>query len=688
MFQRFTVVMEYQQKPVLPPPLIAFCHFYSLIKYCFRKAKGLQKVRDNGLKLFLEKDEMNRLYDFEEECVEGFFQEQNMILLQSTEERIKNTDEKVENMSQKIEDINTKENLQALSIQNMEFRLRKMEESTEQILNHLAVIHRFMSIDINSEYIKNSVANLSLSHPVDVIRNRAVSENDSTNLLTSIKSKPLKYNRSLIEVKPQELMLDNGVRSEVKTEIEENKMIYLTDEAHDYTGLWDCKLSVQSKEPEYSIRKSSESQCTQKNTESENKELKKHMNLDLLPSLTAKLDLIQRQSLNFQHNANIVLKNTLPEGCNNSDLTLIDGANELDEVEQQRFGLRRRNSQKDRRNSESQHFDINRSQNSLNFTTNALITKRQFSLTQSEPDTDVINGGIIVLKPNIKTNRHLLLQIHTEYTSITDELESMITSPTNSLEEKSKRNVSELSDPEFAALMEKKHLKECEDDDYVIMEGLLQAKNSFDESNDNLDEGFQFDYSREILSRETAIELPNINIQKDCNVSATIHASRNNDSLKLKKMPEFFNISNDSLDINSSSDNANFCNDTHPYKVLKQNSNDTNSSIKNESSAFMNTKSDYFTAKGASNSYSIDKDRKYSSKSCELSAQQHQEVVEYPKNIYLFNNDSNANSSTNTENSKKVSKHLVQDEIANFSLNINNSIEESDKGEKSLETVC
>lgn len=40
MFQRFTVVMEYQQKPVLPPPLIAFSHCYTLFKYFVRKAKG------------------------------------------------------------------------------------------------------------------------------------------------------------------------------------------------------------------------------------------------------------------------------------------------------------------------------------------------------------------------------------------------------------------------------------------------------------------------------------------------------------------------------------------------------------------------------------------------------------------------------------------------------------------------
>lgn len=40
MFQRFTVVMEYQQKPVLPPPFIAFSHCYTLLRYLIRKAKG------------------------------------------------------------------------------------------------------------------------------------------------------------------------------------------------------------------------------------------------------------------------------------------------------------------------------------------------------------------------------------------------------------------------------------------------------------------------------------------------------------------------------------------------------------------------------------------------------------------------------------------------------------------------
>lgn len=60
---------------------------------------------------------MERLYDFEEECVEGYFREMEIELLQSTDERIKATNERVENMSQKIEDINQKENIQSATVQ-------------------------------------------------------------------------------------------------------------------------------------------------------------------------------------------------------------------------------------------------------------------------------------------------------------------------------------------------------------------------------------------------------------------------------------------------------------------------------------------------------------------------------------------------------------------------------------------
>lgn len=117
MFQRFTVVMEYEQKPVLPPPMILLCHIYLMLKFLRRKVQGVRETYDNGLKLFLDSEDLERLYDFEEECVEGYFREKECKLLQSTEERIKLTTDRVENMYQKVEDINQKENSQQSSIQ-------------------------------------------------------------------------------------------------------------------------------------------------------------------------------------------------------------------------------------------------------------------------------------------------------------------------------------------------------------------------------------------------------------------------------------------------------------------------------------------------------------------------------------------------------------------------------------------
>ena len=121
MFQRFTVVMEYEQKPVLPPPLIAASHLYLLVKYLLRYVTQGEmrsgETYDNGLKLFLEADDMERLYDFEEDCVEGYFREQELKLQMSTEERVKVTTERVENMYQKIEDIDKKENSQIATMQ-------------------------------------------------------------------------------------------------------------------------------------------------------------------------------------------------------------------------------------------------------------------------------------------------------------------------------------------------------------------------------------------------------------------------------------------------------------------------------------------------------------------------------------------------------------------------------------------
>ncbi|XP_067631887.1 transient receptor potential cation channel trpm isoform X2 [Eurosta solidaginis] len=495
MFQRFTVVMEYQQKPVLPPPFIALCHFYSLLKYCIRKAKGLEVQRDNGLKLFLEKDDMERLYDFEEECVEGFFHEQEIILNQSTDERVKNTTERVEILAQKIEDINQKENLQTATVQSIEFRLRKMEESSEQILSHLAVIHRFMSVHmVDGGDMQVSSMNIGGG---DLQRVRTVSMSDTEapmpgpNLQVTTRRR---FNRSLTEVRPDAYIFDDGTHFEVVPLPEEpDELVQSREALNEHIGR---KISMQSESDSdiYIPMSQRPSTCeTVKRT----------------PYVTVRQDT----------GASTESKDTLTPLGADDDHTLVGEASDetgpdFNIEAAKRRAVRQRTVSLCRRNSEACSIaaaDINRSHISLN---QLPFSRRQMSLTHSEPesDKDVIGGGKSVL--HTKSTRNILMKLHSEYTSITDELESvchLMASPTVSLPSKKAsldRPTGEMSKAEFAAMLEKQHLKECEENDYMMLEGLFQARASVDDTDNSLGTCTSMDYShRHPLRRETAVEL-------------------------------------------------------------------------------------------------------------------------------------------------------------------------------------
>ncbi|XP_049307647.1 transient receptor potential cation channel trpm isoform X7 [Bactrocera dorsalis] len=432
MFQRFTVVMEYQQKPVLPPPFIALCHFYSLLKYCIRKAKGLEVQRDNGLKLFLEKDDMERLYDFEEECVEGFFHEQEIILNQSTDERVKNTTERVEILAQKIEDINQKENVQTATVQSIEFRLRKMEESSEQILSHLAVIHRFMSMHM-LDGVDLQASNMNIATDLQRVRTVSMSDNEAPMPPPNLQvNNRRRFNRSLTEVRPDAYIFDEGTHFEVVPVPEEPDELDKSREAlNEHVGR---KISMQSESDSdiYLPMSQRPSTCeTVKRT----------------PYVTVRQDT----------GASTESKDTLTPLGADDDHTLV-GENS-DETNQE-----------------------------LNFEGKATL--------------------------HAKSSRNILLKFHTEYTSITDELESvchLIASPTVSLPSNKAsldRPTGEMSKAEFAALMEKQHLKECEENDYMMLEGLFQARASIDDTDTSFGTGASAEFShRHPLRRETAIEL-------------------------------------------------------------------------------------------------------------------------------------------------------------------------------------
>lgn len=487
MFQRFTVVMEYEEKPVLPPPLIVLCHAFLLLKYCQRKVRGVRDVYDNALKLFLDHDDLERLYDFEEECVEGYFREQETKLNMSNDERIRNTADRVENMYQKVEDINQKENNQTSALQGVEFRIRKLEELTDQTLSHLAVIHRFMATHVRDPLSVSELPDLRLggerkrrsSDRSD--ENKALSETsdhpEKIHLLPVLSRDRRRPTRSLTEVRPDSFLFSDGFQ------------LRLDDETR---SMDKCAPTFEEEGPEEDGEEGEISDLLQPNRKWVPRQLTKQMSMS-------------RNSLSEPADTH---------SGSNGEGTADIGDNQGSKLSREFFRRNSSDYRPDRRdsctNSNRKHsLDTgdDSERGSIKQRPPAL-TRRQISKTYSEPENAIgpnsqeenefpraavversvtwAEPRITVIPPTSKSNRTVLLAMHSEYTSITDELETMcgllspphtprLLSPPRPGENRPPRirHASEMSNPEMALFLEKEHLRDAEENDYHLMETLI-----------------------------------------------------------------------------------------------------------------------------------------------------------------------------------------------------------------------
>uniref|UniRef100_A0A674H5Q9 non-specific serine/threonine protein kinase n=1 Tax=Taeniopygia guttata TaxID=59729 RepID=A0A674H5Q9_TAEGU len=110
-YNRYRYIMTYHEKPWLPPPFILLSHIGLLIKRIFHHQPPNeldQEEGDVGLKLYLSDEELKKLHDFEEQCVEEYFLEKNENLSSSGSERIRLTTERVEEMFQQLKEVHEK----------------------------------------------------------------------------------------------------------------------------------------------------------------------------------------------------------------------------------------------------------------------------------------------------------------------------------------------------------------------------------------------------------------------------------------------------------------------------------------------------------------------------------------------------------------------------------------------------
>uniref|UniRef100_A0A8C3JHB0 Transient receptor potential cation channel subfamily M member 6 n=1 Tax=Calidris pygmaea TaxID=425635 RepID=A0A8C3JHB0_9CHAR len=145
-YNRYRYIMTYHEKPWLPPPFILLSHIGLLINRIFHRRPPNeldQEEGDVGLKLYLSDEELKKLHDFEEQCVEKYFHEKNKSLSSSDSERIRLTTERLEEMFLQLKEVYEKvfyikESL--LSLDSQLGHLQDLSALTVDILKVLSAV--------------------------------------------------------------------------------------------------------------------------------------------------------------------------------------------------------------------------------------------------------------------------------------------------------------------------------------------------------------------------------------------------------------------------------------------------------------------------------------------------------------------------------------------------------------------
>ncbi|XP_046871893.1 LOW QUALITY PROTEIN: transient receptor potential cation channel subfamily M member 6-like [Hypomesus transpacificus] len=95
-YNRYRYLKTYQERPWLPPPFIILSHMTQCVSAIYRKHRGTPgQEGDSGLKLYLGREDLKKLHEFEERCVEIHTHEKNHALLGSQANRIRATSERM-----------------------------------------------------------------------------------------------------------------------------------------------------------------------------------------------------------------------------------------------------------------------------------------------------------------------------------------------------------------------------------------------------------------------------------------------------------------------------------------------------------------------------------------------------------------------------------------------------------------
>ncbi|KAJ7363533.1 Transient receptor putative cation channel sub M member 7 [Desmophyllum pertusum] len=151
-YQRYYLVMEYAQRPVLVPPFIFLNHvihamkgLYHWLKNCRGKGDSNEGYSSFGLKLFLEMDDLQKLMMFEERCVDCYLREKDTLRHATQEEKIRVMGDRMESVSCQFQDMYkesiSQSNTRKKAADSLNTRLSKLEKHMHRMVE---ILHELM----------------------------------------------------------------------------------------------------------------------------------------------------------------------------------------------------------------------------------------------------------------------------------------------------------------------------------------------------------------------------------------------------------------------------------------------------------------------------------------------------------------------------------------------------------------
>ncbi|XP_076020867.1 transient receptor potential cation channel subfamily M member 6 [Genypterus blacodes] len=141
-YNRYRYIMTYQDRPWLPPPLIVLSHMTLGVSAIYRRLSGEaeQEERRSGLKLYLGHEDLKKLHEFEEQCVEAYFHEKSEGLRSSQANRIRATAERAEETSELVAEVSEKVGFNQDSLSELDSQLGQLQDLSALAVDTLTLL--------------------------------------------------------------------------------------------------------------------------------------------------------------------------------------------------------------------------------------------------------------------------------------------------------------------------------------------------------------------------------------------------------------------------------------------------------------------------------------------------------------------------------------------------------------------